>query len=98
MPRGARNQTAPSLARPAWGAGARYPIYLHGAAAAIGKKTGMFLWLNLWLTLEPPAIRRKSLMISGRSGRILTCDPSVPNPRLYRPQPHSDKNTAYSLG
>src|ERR1700678_2446444 len=37
-------------------------------------------------------------MISGRSGRIRTCDPCVPNAVLYRTEPHSDKNAAYSLG
>src|SRR5271170_4259478 len=34
----------------------------------------------------------------GRSGRIRTCDPCVPNAVLYRTEPHSDKNAAYSLG
>ena len=34
-----------------------------------------------WLTREGPTIRRKNLMISGRSGRIRTCDPCVPNKR-----------------
>src|SRR5258708_2535887 len=37
-------------------------------------------------------------MISGWSGRIRTCDPCVPNAVLYRAEPHSDKNAAYSLG
>src|SRR5258705_11478015 len=37
-------------------------------------------------------------MISGRSGRIRTCDPCVPKAVLYRAEPHSDKNAAYSLG
>src|SRR5258708_19168091 len=37
-------------------------------------------------------------MISGRSGRIRTCDPCVPNAVLYRAEPHSDKNAAYSPG
>src|SRR5258706_11342134 len=37
-------------------------------------------------------------MITGRSGRIRTCDPCVPNAVLYRAKPHSDKNAAYSLG
>src|SRR6202161_877708 len=41
---------------------------------------------------------RKTPMISGRSGRIRTCDPCVPNAVLYRAEPHSDKNAAYSLG
>jgi hypothetical protein len=27
---------------------------------------------------------------SGRSGRIRTCDPCVPNAVLYRAEPHSD--------
>src|SRR3954463_12740899 len=36
-------------------------------------------------------------MISGRSGRNLTCDPRVPNAVLYRAEPHSDKNAAYSV-
>src|SRR5882762_3040253 len=35
---------------------------------------------------------------TGRSGRIRTCDPCVPNAVLYRAEPHSDKNAAYSLG
>src|SRR5882757_2860630 len=35
---------------------------------------------------------------NGRSGRIRTCDPCVPNAVLYRAEPHSDKNAAYSLG
>src|SRR5436190_20592626 len=43
-------------------------------------------------------MRGKTLMISGRSGRIRTCDPCVPNAVLYRAEPHSDKNAAYSLG
>jgi hypothetical protein len=50
--------------------GHHHPDYLHGAAAAIGQKTGMFLVLNLVLTREPVPIRTKNLMISGRSGRI----------------------------
>src|ERR1700749_3187624 len=37
-------------------------------------------------------------MISGRSGRIRTCDPCVPNAVLYRAEPHSDKMAASSLG
>src|SRR6266702_4909231 len=37
-------------------------------------------------------------MISGRSGRIRTCDPCVSNAVLCRAQPHSDKHAAYSLG
>src|SRR3984885_11189288 len=41
---------------------------------------------------------RKTPMISGRSGRIRTCDPCVPNAVLYRAEPHSDKKAAYSLG
>src|SRR6202012_3075224 len=41
---------------------------------------------------------RKNLMISGRSGRTRTCDPCVPNAVLYRAEPRSDKNAAYSLG
>jgi L-threonylcarbamoyladenylate synthase len=36
--------------------------------------------------------------MAGRSGRIRTCDPCVPNAVLYRAEPHSDKNAAYSLG
>src|SRR4051812_22094918 len=35
--------------------------------------------------------------MTGRSGRIRTCDPCVPNAVLYRAEPHSDKNAAYSL-
>src|SRR3954451_15595504 len=35
---------------------------------------------------------------SGRSGRIRTCDPCVPNAVLYRAEPHSDKRPAYSVG
>ena len=53
----------------------------------LAKKAGTFRWL----TREPEAIRRKNLMISGRSGRIRTCDPCVPNAVLYRAEPHSDK-------
>src|SRR6202012_2997796 len=41
---------------------------------------------------------RKTPMISGRSGRIRTCDPCVPNAVLYRAEPHSDKKAAYSQG
>src|SRR5258706_10639425 len=37
-------------------------------------------------------------MKSGRRGRIRTCDPCVPNTVLYRAEPPSDKNAAYSLG
>jgi L-threonylcarbamoyladenylate synthase len=29
-------------------------------------------------------------MVNGRSGRIRTCDPCVPNAVLYRAEPHSD--------
>src|ERR1700744_5000697 len=36
--------------------------------------------------------------MSGRSGRIRTCDPCVPNAVLYRAEPHSDKKAAYSQG
>src|SRR6266478_3201003 len=43
-------------------------------------------------------MRRKNPMNSGRSGRIRTCDPCVPNAVLYRAEPHSDKNAAYSPG
>src|SRR5579864_3935056 len=43
-------------------------------------------------------MRRKNLMISGRSGRIRTCDPCVPNAVLYRAEPRSDKRPAYSQG
>src|ERR1700761_1128189 len=43
-------------------------------------------------------MRQKNLTISGRSGRIRTCDPCVPNAVLYRAEPHSDKKAAYSLG
>ena len=50
--------------------GHHHPDYLHGAAAAIGQKTGRFLLLNLVLTWEPAPIRTKSLTITGRSGRI----------------------------
>ncbi len=35
---------------------------------------------------------------NGRSGRIRTCDPCVPNAVLYRAEPHSDKKAAYSGG
>src|SRR5882724_4160456 len=42
--------------------------------------------------------RRKTSGKLGRSGRIRTCDPCVPNAVLYRAEPHSDKNAAYSLG
>lgn len=38
------------------------------------------------------------LEIVGRSGRIRTCDPCVPNAVLYRAEPHSDKKAAYSGG
>src|SRR5580704_5060834 len=62
------------------------------------KKPGMFLVLNLVLTWQAASTRRKNLMITGRSGRIRTCDPCVPNAVLYRAEPHSDKNAAYSLG
>ena len=34
---------------------------------------------------------------NGRSGRIRTCDPCVPNAVLYRAEPRSDKNAAYSV-
>lgn len=36
--------------------------------------------------------------MAGRSGRIRTCDPCVPNAVLYRAEPHSDKKAAYSVG
>ena len=35
---------------------------------------------------------------SGRSGRIRTCDPCVPNAVLYRAEPHSDKTRLIALG
>ena len=41
------------------------------------------------LTWEPPKTR-KNLKMIGRSGRIRTCDPCVPNAVLYRTEPHSD--------
>jgi hypothetical protein len=47
---------------------------------------------------ETGADQNKKPMISGRSGRIRTCDPCVPNAVLYRAEPHSDKNAAYSPG
>jgi L-threonylcarbamoyladenylate synthase len=34
---------------------------------------------------------------NGRSGRIRTCDPCVPNAVLYRAEPRSDKKAAYSV-
>ena len=40
----------------------------------------------------------KRIWENGRSGRIRTCDPCVPNAVLYRAEPRSDKNAAYSLG
>src|ERR1700676_4738999 len=43
-------------------------------------------------------MRRKNLMISGRSGRILNRHPRAPDRALHRAEPHSDKNAAYSLG
>src|SRR6202047_3120016 len=48
----------------------------------------------------PPGGRPRSTNVEnlGRSGRIRTCDPCVPNAVLYRTEPHSDKNAAYSLG
>src|ERR1700732_2248030 len=48
----------------------------------------------------PPGGRPRSTNVEnlGRSGRIRTCDPCVPNAVLYRAEPHSDKNAAYSLG
>ena len=71
--------------------GHRHPDF---SAATWAKKAGTFRWL----TREGPTIRRKNLMISGRSGRIRTCDPCVPNAVLYRAEPHSDKKAAYSVG
>ena len=68
------------------------------AATALAKTAGTFRWLKRWLTRAGPTIRRKNLMISGRSGRIRTCDPCVPNAVLYRAEPHSDKKAAYSVG
>ena len=78
--------------------GHHHPDHLQGAAAAIGQKNGTFRWLNRWLTRVRPPIRRKSLMITGRSGRIRTCDPCVPNAVLYRAEPHSDKTRLIALG
>src|SRR3954470_3079879 len=36
--------------------------------------------------------------MAGRSGRIWTCAPCVPKAMPYRPEPHSDKKAAYSVG
>src|SRR5439155_25282951 len=74
------------------------PTSSRKARPQLVKKEDTFAGLNLWLTWKPAAIRTKSLMKSGRSGRIRTCDPCVPNAVLYRAEPHSDKNAAYSLG
>src|ERR1700761_6342764 len=43
-------------------------------------------------------MKQQAIGILGRSGRIRTCDPCVPNAVLYRAEPHSDKKAAYSLG
>lgn len=75
---------------PAGTYGHHHPDYLQGAATGIEQKIGIFRWPNRWLTREKPAFRRKNLMKSGRSGRIRTCDPCVPNAVLYRAEPHSD--------
>src|SRR6266702_4341884 len=48
----------------------QHPDLLPEGETAIGQKRGYVSGLNLWLTWKPAAIRTKSLMISGRSGRI----------------------------
>ncbi len=53
--------------------------FCRGQLRRLVKRAGMFRGLKRWLTRERPTIRRKNLMISGRSGRIRTCDPCVPN-------------------
>ncbi|WP_334538387.1 hypothetical protein [Bradyrhizobium sp. AZCC 2230] len=55
--------------------GHHHPDFLQGLQRPSVKRAGMFRWL----TREGPTIRRKNLMISGRCGRIRTCDPCVPN-------------------
>lgn len=66
------------------------PIICTGRRQPLAEKRGMFRWSNRWLTRERPPMRTKNLRKSGRSGRIRTCDPCVPNAVLYRAEPHSD--------
>src|SRR3954452_2038388 len=48
--------------------------------------------------LNATSNQNKFVRQNGRSGRIRTCDPCVPNAVLYRAEPHSDKRPAYSVG
>ena len=50
------------------------------------------------LNLTEDRNQNKNLGKSGRSGRIRTCDPCVPNAVLYRAEPHSDKTRLIALG
>jgi hypothetical protein len=52
-----------------------HPDHLQGRRRQLGKRANAFRWL----TREQPATRRKNQVNSGRSGRIRTCDPCVPN-------------------
>jgi hypothetical protein len=62
-----------------------------GLPRPLVKRAGMFRWLKRWLTRERSTIRRKNLMIFGRSGRIRTCDPCVPNQVIV---PHRTEQSA----
>src|SRR5579871_626533 len=55
-----------------------------------------------WINHGSQSLRSKRVVSkrsweNGRSGRIRTCDPCVPNAVLYRAEPRSDKKAAYSV-
>jgi hypothetical protein len=77
--------------------GHRRPGPLRGAAAAVGQKHRFVSAVETVVGLTGGRNENKTPAISGRSGRIRTCDPCVPNAVLYRAEPRSDKNAAYSL-
>ncbi|WP_371814986.1 tyrosine-type recombinase/integrase [Bradyrhizobium sp. CCBAU 51753] len=59
--------------------GHHHPDHCTGRQQPLATKRDMFRWSNRWLTREQPPMRTKNVRKSGRSGRIRTCDPCVPN-------------------
>src|SRR5579883_3039475 len=74
----------------------RIPLGLSGASIFQDGVRASSLFYSADLTGAWKENKKPS--ISGRSGRIRTCDPCVPNAVLYRTEPRSDKKAAYSLG
>jgi hypothetical protein len=73
------------------------PGHLRRAAAAVGQKDRFVSAVETVVGLTGGRNENKNPAISGRSGRIRTCDPCVPNAVLYRAEPRSDKKAAYSV-